>query len=143
MCYAVYLSTDSGEDLCRQASPLVHFHPLSTQPDDPCTQLLQYPHRWYVGSKSGCSCTFRHLASPELGFGIPESWYAEDQGELDATQELFRCIAALLARGHRVDLVDRWEGAVAADIRTLAVSVGKIPEEAFRLFENYRFQFLP
>lgn len=140
MCYGVYISTDSGEDLTERNSELVRFEKVTDTGADPCTRLLDFPNQWYVGSKTGCSCTFRHLFSVELGFGEPEDWCPEEQDELDATKELYVILASILSSGHQVDLVDRWEGAQPDDITTLDVSLDEISETAFRMFENHKFR---
>lgn len=140
MCYAVYISTDSQEDLRRRNSDLVRFEVLDGTQEDPCIALLEHAHRWYVGSRTHCSCTFRHLMSIELGFREPEEWYKEEQDELDATRELYAHLTVLLAAGHEVDLIDRWEGARPDDIKTLDVSLDEVSQGAFRLFENHKFR---
>ena len=75
MCYGVYISTDSPENLAERNSALVRFEKVTDVDAAPCIGVLDFPNQWCVGSKSGCSCTFRHLYSIELGFGEPESWY--------------------------------------------------------------------
>ena len=141
MCYAVYLSTDSTADLSVHTTDLVRLERLNGERQDPVVGLLMFTNRWYIGSKSGCSCTFRHLVSTELGFGEPEEWYPEDQDALQATKHLYEVIAILLSAGHAVDCLDRWEGTEPKDIHTLAVCLHEVSREAFRLFENHRFTF--
>ena len=141
MCYAVYISTNSQEDLSRRNSELVRFKKLSEPESDPCTRLLEFPNRWFVGSKSDCSCTFRHATSVDLGFTVSVDWYQEEQDELDATGELFAVLQSLLLSGCDVDLVDRWEGAQLDDIISLDVSLAEISKTTFRMFENHRLRF--
>jgi hypothetical protein len=140
MCYAVYISTDSPEDLRLRNSDLVRFEAVDGTKEDPCIALLEHANRWYVGSKSKCSCAFRHLMSIDLGFREPEEWYKEEQDELDATRELYADLTALLSAGHAVDLIDGWEGARPDDIKTLEVSLDEVSQRAFRLFENHKFR---
>jgi hypothetical protein len=102
--------------------------------------LLDFPSQWYVGSKSGCGCTFRHVTSTELGFGEPEDWHPEEEDEINATRELCAVLASLLDAGHRVDLVDRWEAAQPDAITTLDVSLDNVSEREFRMVENYKFR---
>ncbi len=146
MCYALYLSTDITDDLRQRNSELVRFQSLDdlseTERNDPCLALLDYPHRWYIGSKAQCSCTFRHLYSTELGFGAPVDWYEEEQDEIDATKELYDVLISILASDHPCDLIDRWEGAEPNSIRVLDVSLNHISREAFRLFENHKFRLI-
>ncbi len=141
MCYSVYLSTDSPEDLSRRNSTLVRFEKLDSSLADPCTILLDHPNRWYVGSKSECGCTFRHLMSTELGFSEPEDWLEEEQDSVDATRELFSTLSFLLSTGHQVDLIDRWQGAQPEDIIIRKVLLEEVSAVTFRLFENHKFIF--
>jgi hypothetical protein len=140
MCYEVYLSTDSQEDLTTRNSELVRFRRVADPSTDPGICLLDFPQYWYVGSKSECSCAFRHLHSTELGFGEPVEWYPEEQDELEATREIYATLSSLLSSGYHVDLLDRWYSAQPADITMLGVSLGDVPENAFWLFENHKFR---
>jgi hypothetical protein len=140
MCYGVYISTDGSEELSRCNSELVQFEKVTDSNTDPCIDLLNYQNKWYIGSKSGCSCTFRHLMSIELGFSDPVDWYKEEQDEVDATLELYSTLTNLLSSGCHVDLIDRWESTPAEKIGTLDVSLDKITNTAFRMFENYKFK---
>jgi hypothetical protein len=143
MCYSLYLSTDSPAGLRVYNTDLVRFQQAEDYEYKTAfiIGLLEFPNRWFVGSRSGCSCTFRHLSAIELGFGAPEDWYEEQQDDLDATQQLYDVIVRLLRSGQRVDCIDIWSGAELNDIKTLPVSVEAVPKEAFRLFEGYRFIF--
>jgi hypothetical protein len=140
MCYGVYISTNCLKDLTECNSELVRFEKVTDLNSDPCIALLGFPNIWYVGSKAGCSCTFRHLSAIELGFSEPVEWYDEEQDELDATEQLYRILSQLLALGYRVDLLDRWEGAQPEGITVVDVSLDDVSERAFRMFENHRFR---
>lgn len=140
MCNAVYISTDSAEDLSERNTDLVRFERVADPQSDPCISLLDFSERWYVGSKSGCSCTFRHLVSIEFGFGEPEDWCPEEQDEIDATKQLYSVLKDLVVAGHNVDLVDRWQGAQSEDIATIDVALDDVSENAFRMFENHKFR---
>jgi hypothetical protein len=140
MCYSVYLSTDSDEDLGARNSALVRFKAVAHTDVAPYALLLQYRNPWFVGSKAGCSCTFRHLHSIELGFGAPVDWYPEEQDEIDATRELHTTLVDVLSSGHCLDLIDAWEGARVDDIITLDVTLDEVSATTFRLFENHRFR---
>jgi hypothetical protein len=140
MCYGVYISTDSMEDLSKRNSELVQFEKVKDSNGDPCAALLDFPNKWFVRSKSGCSCTFRHLMSIDLGFSDPVDWSEEEQDELDATGELYSALTDLLSSGHHVDLIDRWEGAQPEDITVLDVSLDVVSKTAFRLFEDHKFK---
>ena len=143
MCYSLYLSTDSPADLRVYNTDLVRFQKAEDYEYKSAfiINLLEFPHRWFVGSRSGCSCTFRHLEATELWFGASEDWYEEGQVNLDATEQLYDVIVRLLRSGQRVDCIDSWAGTEPRDIKTLPVLVDAVPREAFRLFENYRFDF--
>jgi len=141
MGYALYLSTDSQKDLTKHNSDLVRFEPISNDDENHFTMLLKNRNKWYVGSKSGCSCTFRHLKSIELGFGEPEDWYREDQDEIDATKELFNLIDQLIFCEDQVDCISIWEGSDPEDVVKMDVQLSLLSEVSFRFFENRHFVF--
>jgi hypothetical protein len=143
MCYSVYISTDSGEDLTGRNSKLIGFMRAADVETDPCISLLSFPDKWLVTAPEGCSCGFRHLCreSVDLGFTEPQDWSPEGQEEIDATAELYRVLMGLLEGGHKVDLIDIWQAqTVPDDLITLDVSLDQIPEKAFRLFEGHKFR---
>lgn len=142
MCYSVYISTDSPEDLSKHNSELVKFEKLTDSDKDPCIVLLEFSNKWYIGSKSGCSCSFRHIMSVELGFSDPVDWYEEEQEDIDATRELYFTLSNLLSSGYHVDLIDQWHEAQPEDIITLEVSLDDVYSTAFRLFENHKFKLI-
>lgn len=139
MCYVLYLSTTSSEDLAQLNSDLVRFERLSD--DEGRASVLMYPQKWYIGSKSGCSCNFRHLTSTELGFDEPVDWYPEEEDDILAAAELYRVITRLISEGNPVDCLDFWEGTEQGEIKTLAVDLRIVPEKAFRFYENHHFVF--
>ncbi len=139
MCYSVYISTDSSEDLTKRNTEFVRFEKLTDTNNDPCTRLLDFPNRWYIGSKSGCSCSFRHLLSTDLGFAEPVDWYKEEKDDITATSELYGTLDYLLSSGHQVDILDAWQGARPDNIKAIDVTLDVVREKAFRLFENHRF----
>jgi hypothetical protein len=139
VCYSIYLSTDSKADLSAENSELVSF--LKEPVPEPYQSLLEYPQHWYAGSMSGCSCTFRHLYSVELGFSEPVDWYEEGEDEIAATLLFIKVIRQLSKLGFQVDCVDTWYGAGRDDIAELIVNLDHITDEQFRFFENYHFVF--
>lgn len=145
MCYMVYLSTDCADDLSRQSSDLVRFEKPSVETDSPCPRILKHDHKWFVGSKSKCSCTFRHLCreSVDLGFGAPEDWFPEEQDEIDATHQLYELLTEIVQRGHQVEVLDCWSGDEDKDAVALDVSLKEVPVDHFRLFEGYVFNLKP
>ena len=139
MCYTIYLSTDSNQDLSLNNSDLVHFKKQTVE--EPFDSLLRYDQQWYVGSKSGCSCTFRHLFSVDLGFGEPVDWYPEDEDEIAATLLFVEIVRKIIERGYEVDCIDAWYGATKEDILEKQVNLDEIKDAQFRFFENYHFIF--
>jgi hypothetical protein len=143
MCYALLLSTDSPEDLAAHDQELVSFS--RELPGLPEESALAYPHRWYVRSRHGCSCGFRHLhtSSVELGFGEPVDWYPEAADDLAATLAFVAVVRALCASGARIDCVDAWGGSEksAPLAGTVEVDLASVPDRAFRFFEGHRFVF--
>lgn len=139
MCYALLLSTTSNENLSQYDREEVRFS--RTIVDHlPADQLL-YPNRWYVGSRTGCSCSFRHLYQPDLGFGVPENWFPEEETDVQATQFFIHLVRSLLAKGENVDCIDAWEGNSEGPLSQLQVNLKQIRDEEFRFFENHHFDF--
>ena len=143
MCYSVYLSTDFEGDLSQHNTELIRFAKDFQDTERQALDLLQDHNVWYVGSRAGCSCTFRHLHSIELGFGEPVDWYAEDQDEIEATGIFYNIVSSLVDAGSQVDCIDIWAGAKGHQIKRLAVNVTSTSRAAFRFFENHHFVFSP
>ena len=141
MCYALLLSTTSGDDLSQFNSEALRFE--RKIPNRLSSKDLLYPHQWYVGSRTGCSCSFRHLYEPELGFGIPVDWSPEDEADIEATLKFIRLVRSLLTKGEKVDCIDLWAGSDAEDVVVplMLVNLDQIRDEEFRFFENYHFNF--
>ena len=142
MCYSIYISTNSPEDLSIYNYRLVNFKKFTDTNNDPCTVLLEFSYKWFVGSKSGCSCSFRHLMSIEFGFSDPVNWYDEEKEDIDATSELYTTLINLLSSGYQVDLIDPWHGAQPDDIITIEVSLDDVSSTVFRMFENHKFRLM-
>lgn len=141
MCYCAFISTDSGENLSKRNSELVKFGKVEDADIEFCRKMLDYSNYWFVGSKSGCSCTFRYFAEGnEMCFGKPVDWYKEEQDEIDATKELYNTLDYLLSAGNKVDLVNKWVDTKTEDIKTIDVSLNEVSEAEFRMFENYKFR---
>ncbi len=140
MCYELYLSTSSDEDLTRFNSERISFERLAEE-DNTYAGILANPHRWFVPAPIGCSCGFRHLPDNELGFAEPQDWYPEDQHDIEATAELYRVIHVLSVSGHQVDCLDAWYGTAPEAIQSMKVGLRVVSEKTFRLFENYHFIF--
>ena len=145
MCYMVYISTDCADDLSRQSSDLVRFGKPSVETYSPCPPILKHVHKWFVGSKSECSCTFRHLCrdSVDLGFGVPEDWFPEEEAEIEATREFYGILKEMVQQGHHVEVLDCWSGDEEKDAVVLDVSLSEVPVDHFRLFEGYLFMLKP
>ena len=141
MCYLVYISTDFEGDLSEHNSALISFEKDFTNADTEIIDLLLYNYNWYVGSKAGCSCTFRHLSSIELGFGEPVYWYEESSDEIEATKIFYDEISSLISQGNKVDCIEIWAGAEKGKIKCLEVDLSLVSRDAFRFFENHHFVF--
>ena len=144
MCYMTLLSTTSTDDLSLANNDLVRFS--RELPGIPEEKYLAFPRKWFVGSKSGCSCSFRHLyvSSVVLGFGEPVDWFPEDASDIEATRELIAAVRALVEKGENVDLVDIWahgQGEAGPLDGELEVDLREVADATFRLFENHRFTF--
>lgn len=141
MCYLVYISTDFEGDLSQHNSALISFEKDFTNADTEIIDLLLYEYHWYVGSKAGCSCTFHHLSSIELGFGKPVYWYEESSDEIEATKIFYDEISSLISQGNKVDCIEIWAGTKKDQIKRLEVDLSSVPRGAFRFFENHHFVF--
>lgn len=143
MCYMVYLATDCPDDFSCKSSDLVRFTKLS---GEACSKLrnLNHEHKWFVGSQSGCSCTFRHLCreSVGLGFRAPENWFPEKQDAIDATLQLYDILKEIVQRRYQVELLDCWSGDEDEDALFLDVSLTAVSSDHFRLFERHVFHLL-
>jgi hypothetical protein len=139
------LSTTSKDDLVLNNNELVQFS--KSLPGVSQEKYLGFKNKWFLGSKSGCSCSFRHLSggSVELGFGVPEDWFKEEAEDIEATRQVITAIRSLVERGERVDCVDSWthDKQDADELSgTVEVNLSEVGDESFRFFENYRFVFL-
>lgn len=139
MCYALLLSTTSNEDLSQYNREEIRFN--QAVPEQLPVDRLLYPSKWYVGSRTGCSCSFRHLYEPDLGFGVPEDWFPEEESDIQATQIFVRFVRSLLAKGEKVDCIDAWEGNSEMPFAQLLINLSQIRDEEFRFIENHHFDF--
>jgi hypothetical protein len=103
--------------------------------------LLLYKYHWYVGSKSGCSCTFRHLSSVEIGFGKPLDWYEENSDAIKATRIFYNVALSIISSGITIDCIEIWSGTIKDQIKRLKVDLSTIKRDEFRFFENHHFIF--
>ena len=142
MCYSVFISTDAEGDLATHNTPLIRFEKERSPYENDALALMRYPHTWFVGSKSGCSCTFRHLHSIELGFGAPVDWYPEDSDEIEATKLFYDIVSALVLEGHHVDCISFWTDPTKDRVQSLDVDLTSVKREEFRFFENHHFIFV-
>jgi hypothetical protein len=131
MCFTIYLSTTSPEALDEDPFNLYHFWRVEDED----------PEIWFLECQYGsCSCYFRHLlAANELCFEPPADWSPEDADDVEATIAVYNVFKRVLASGHKLDLVDAWNGTPPGDIVTLEVSLNDVPADHFRFFESHRF----
>ena len=139
----IVISTTSKLDLSKLNTPLVQFS--KDLPNIQVKSLLRFPHRWFLGSKDGCSCGFRHLdhGNEELGFAEPVDWWPEDAEDIEATRQVVKIFKDLLSNGVQLDCINAWaqddenEPRLAGDS---VVNLGAIQESSFRFFEWHRFE---
>ncbi len=141
MCYSVYLSTTSLDDLSGLPSKLYRFRPLTKADEPAIVRLLDHSSQWYLeGQYGGCSCHFRHLCEGnERDFAPPFDWSPEDADDIEATQAVYDVLAGLLASGHKVDLIDLWEDTESEAITVLDLSLVDVARDSFRFFESCKF----
>jgi hypothetical protein len=142
MCYSVYISTDSPENLSSKNTELLLLKKVGSKTEDSSISLLSYPNIWYAGSHHQCSCGFRHIMSEELGFSEPVDWYEEESKDIEATKQFYRIIKEQIDRGFKIDIVDKWEGTELNSIKRLEVNLSQVSENEFRFFENYLFEII-
>jgi len=142
MCHLVYFSTTSGEDFSKMLSE--HFQICPTDAaETQYLEMLAHSHRWYLMSRyGGCSCHFRHDIN-ELGFGPVEDWSPEESDDIASTLAFFDLLRRLLDEGHRVDVLDVWDGTSNDDVRSIEVALGQIPRDHFRFLEGVRLSLAP
>ena len=143
MCYMLYLSTDCAEDLAARNSDLVRFE--KPDPRFPAPPALKNDHVWFVGSKSGCSCTLRHLCRGNTNFDFrePQEWFPEESDAIAATKQLYAVLDEIVRRGGQVDLADVWISEEIPPLQPLEVSLSKVSADCFRLFESHLFTLRP
>ncbi len=139
MCYSIYVSTDSNQDLSGGNGELLQFRKEAIA--EPFSTLLRHENQWFVGSKSVCSCTFRHLLSTELGFSEPVDWFEEGEDEIEATLLFIKIVRRLIVQRHQVDCLDAWYCVAKEDITEMKVNLKDLDDEQFRFFENQHFIF--
>lgn len=142
MCYALILSTTSDDDLSTFNGDGISFD--KKIPDHVPSVDLLYSNKWYVGSRTGCSCSFRHLFGPEFEFGVPEDWFPEEKSDIEATLLFIGVVRSLLLKGDHVDCIDLWAGSDAEDVAVplLPVNLNQVHDQEFRFFENHHFDFI-
>lgn len=139
MCYMVYISTESPNDLTAYNSRLVNLSsPVDTTKEERAISVLSFPYLWHVGSRSGCSCGFRHV-HPDLGFSEPEDWLPEEDEDVEATKQVYKIFSDILETGSRLDCLSVWSGAESNDIETITISFNDINKNQFRFFTNHLF----
>jgi hypothetical protein len=132
VCYLVYFSTTSSEDLTAVVSP--HFHVRHT--DDAVAARLAHPQRYFLECRfGGCSCHFRH-ADADLGFGEPEEWYSEDEDDLEPTAAFYDLLLKLRRDGHEVDLFSIFEGTPVDELSEIRVDLAGIKRSEFRFLTD-------
>jgi len=139
MCYSIYLSTNYNGDLSVWNSELITFKKM--HPSEVAGHFLKFKNIWYVGSKSQCSCTFRHISASELGFSPPEDWYEEQGDEIAGTRIFIHKVRNILMNNHPVDCIDIWHDSMQSEIAEKTVNLSSLNEDQFRFFENYYFLF--
>ena len=160
MCYSVYLSTNSNEDLSLIKSEEFSLSRLTTkdEPDErdmdnteeaQLLRLLSHSNNWYLSGKNGgCSCHFRHTEEsfqPNMKktfmpyFSIPEDWSPEDPEDVESTASFYDALVLMVSRGYQVEILDTWTGTKPARIRSMPVSLSTVSRDQFRFFNGFRF----
>ena len=112
-------------------------------------RLLSYSNNWYLSGKyGGCSCHFRHTEGgyhPTTKqtsmpyFSIPEDWSPEDPEDVESTAAFYDALVQIVNTGYQVEILDAWSGTKPTRIRTIPISLTKVPRDKFRFFNGFRF----
>src|SRR6266511_2601748 len=140
MCYELILSTTSSANLSQFNSEEIGFD--KNIPDRLPLNHLLYANKWYVGSRTGCSCSFRHLYGHDFDFDSPEDWFPEEKSDIEATLTFIRLVRSLILKGEKVDCIDVWEGNHADHSHLMFLYLSHFRYEDFRFFENHNFDFI-
>lgn len=144
MCYMIVLSTDSNLELSQFNGRFLQFS--KQLPQLPEESFLRYANKWYLGSKEGCSCDFRHLdyGNIALGFAEPIAWIPEQSESILATQEAVRVFNLLVRGGAKLDCIDIWaeDDQQIWPYESLCIDLNTVSETIFRFFERYHFNFM-
>lgn len=137
------ISTTSESDLSEFNTPLVRFS--KEMPKVQVEAFLQFPHKWFLGSKDGCSCGFRHLdhGNEELGFSEPVDWWPEKAEDIEATRQVVKIFKLILGNGSKLDCIDAWAQDEEDEPRLSGdslVDLETVSEASFRFFEWHRFE---
>ena len=141
MCYLVYLSTDDDTDLTFYNSELVRFDRNLDQDQEAPLEVLQFARKWYVGSKTGCSCTFRQFNSTDGGFDVPQEWCYEEPDAIRATGQFYDVVAELIGRGKHVDCLSWWVDTPPDKIVSMNLDLDAVSKETFLFLENHYYIF--
>lgn len=143
MCYMLYLSTDCAEDLAARSTALLRFE--KPDPQLPAPAALKNGRAWFVGSKSGCSCTLRHVCrgNTDFDFQEPQDWSPEEPDAIAATKLLYAVLAEIVRGGGQVDLADVWIREGIQPLQPIEVSLSDVSADRFRLFEDHLFTLRP
>ena len=145
MCYITIISTTLDIDLTVHNNDLVKFS--KALPGVPEEKYLAHPFKWYLGSRTGCGCGFRHLhpTSVSLGFGEPEEWSPEEPSDVEATKHIAAIIRSMVVDGGEVDCLDIWAHGQEVDpglAGEIEINLSDITDAAFRFYERHRFTFV-
>lgn len=165
MCYAIYLSTTTGEDLALIQNEHFRFGRVRNV-HDPSLRFLKYPHVWMLFN-GNCSCGFRRAiegvpagsgALPGSvaivdNAGLPlepefcepsESACAEYEDVVAHTHAAYEELRRIVLGGDKLDLLDYW---LTDDNdlppKRLSAHVKRIPKEKFRFFTSYHMVLRP
>ena len=157
MCYQIYVSTTSLENLAALPTEFFRFERPSAEDRADVLALLEHPHKWYLASRyGGCSCHYRFIGPPLLPLGnskyktlplttedfdTPQDWMPEDEDDVEATGAVFDVLRRLLEGGHSVDAIAIWTDSTADKICSLDVPWRDVSRETFRFFESYHVMF--
>lgn len=136
MCYSIYFSSTASDLACHQPGS---FSVLPLESD--VVVPLRFANRYFLSCRfGGCSCHFRH-AHEELGFGLPEDWFQEDEANFAPTAAFYQFLRGVLDAGYPVDLIDVWSDTDPVALETRRVRMSEVSEQEFRFLEGAHLIF--
>ena len=134
MCYELYISANNPlkEQL---KSEYVSFEQINDAQRNNLSSHLKHEFNYYIGSKAGCSCSFRYWEN-DFGFTEPQDWTDEDPDDIKGTIALYKAIINLFPSSTLITIIPTWCGDDIPSQETELINLDSIAENKFIIFTN-------